>query len=74
MPADPQQLTPWFEGSVRPVRAGLYERKLLWKQSIELWDGNCWHMKDWDGHWLESNFQPNIDGGSDFCWRGLAKE
>jgi hypothetical protein len=76
-----QQLTPWFDGSVKPVRKGVYERfGEGWGLSdFALWDGRRWMC----GHetpegadslvmW-ESMFQPH-HGDTDFQWRGLTKE
>lgn len=46
MPADPQRLTPWFDGSVKPERVGWYQRdygdSALFGDLPDYWDGKVW--------------------------------
>jgi hypothetical protein len=41
-----QKLTPWFPGSVKPTRKGVYERKATHEQWFvySRWDGKHWHL------------------------------
>lgn len=41
-------LTPWFAGSVKPVRRGFYERDWgsLVQINLDYWDGKLWHYGD----------------------------
>ena len=75
-----KQLTPWFPGTTKPSRVGVYER--------DFFDGCAFAYSLWDGHrWLtgmtslsaasrakeESAYQPH-NGYPDFLWRGLANK
>lgn len=80
MPADTQQLTPWFSGRERPGRVGVYERieESIKLHDFSLWDGRRWMI----GHatpeqadnlvMYESLYQPTGDSG--FSWRGFTEE
>lgn len=68
------KLTPWFPGSVKPVRVGVYERD---------YDRGYPVYSRWDGkHWLwtyDSSRQAAIEQGKlspfqNIPWRGLAEE
>lgn len=69
MPADPQQLTPWFDGSVKPVREGIYQvRGMDGSNPFELmWHEGCWHLHDEGEPFAEAFFQ-------DREWRGFTEE
>lgn len=66
------KLTPWIPGTVKPVRAGLYQR--LTHSNLVVWS-------KWDGaKWMRCMFtQPNADTQvieslqQDIPWRGVAK-
>jgi hypothetical protein len=76
------KLTPWFSGSVMPVRVGIYERRNTNQHhraanGYATWDGRQWArsvptIESYSG--VVSMYQPHIDGGRDFEWRGLTKE
>lgn len=87
MPADPQQLTPWFDGSVKPAREGVYMRRIVHRLS----DGRVMRSKRvervfWDlrhklwfgylnnGRLFRSLFQSHNGNANKFEWRGLTKE
>jgi len=80
MPADPQQLTPWLDGSVKPVRSGEYERQVLtasgdWSVTERVsWKRGQWFVRQTPHLWIQSLYQPRFAGGMDFRWRGLTKE
>lgn len=67
------KLTPWFDGSQKPVRVGMYQRRM------RVWDRLCWSW--WDGQ-LWSRVRPRkaeayIDRNyvsvfQNLPWRGLA--
>lgn len=70
--------TPWFPGSINPVRVGLYERDMraYYRQAGKWswWDGKRWH--GWGG--TPSIAVANGIGGHISCvqdmpWRGLLR-
>lgn len=66
--------TTWFDGNVRPVRVGLYERECDGLQpSSARWDGAMWMVlvADRFGTTYQSIFQPG--GERKFRWRGLTR-
>ena len=46
------KLTPWFDGNVKPVRVGPYERdwnsdpdyKFTQREAMDVWDGHEWRV------------------------------
>lgn len=59
-----QKLTPWFPGSVKPVRRGLYERKnSLYGTKMGYWNGHEWR----DSCLCCISFNQERE------WRGVAK-
>jgi hypothetical protein len=70
-----QKLTPWFDGSVRPERVGLYQRenRVFKHVDYSYWNGVFW------GGWAEQKQSALNNCGTrssaqDFRWRGLAQE
>lgn len=74
-------VTPWFDGSVKPARPGVYEREMrivrddgtvsTWAAAPPAaWDGSKWVRGDGS----VSAYQPWEDDGADFRWRGLARD
>jgi hypothetical protein len=73
MSAKPK-VTPWFPGSVRPVRDGMYQRELLQSGDAIRRDTVFWRNGKW--HYFEkgpatSVYQPHIAQGRGFRWRGI---
>ncbi len=74
MPADPQQLTPWFDGSVKPARVGWYQRdygrccQAEEYQYPDYWDGDNWYVG------VGGRKPTNLICNGDMPWRGLTKE
>jgi hypothetical protein len=69
-----QDLTPWFPGSVEPVREGVYQRQFGSTDNLGycFWDGTHWHFRA-----LTPIGAMNTSLVSTFHrlpWRGLAKE
>jgi hypothetical protein len=75
MSAD-RDLTPWFPGTVKPARPGVYERT----DHDEMWDFARWDGRRWMCGQLtpeeadtlvmhESMYQPH-HGDTGFSWRG----
>ena len=76
------KLTPWFDGKVRPSRAGVYERVCDKVPGYSYWNGRTWFAlstnamaaRNNGGLGLESIFQPSgLASFQVFKWRGLAK-
>ena len=68
-------VTPWFNGSVKPVRAGVYERKLSCIPTTCYWyfNGRHWCFggdPDPSHAWSNSGAAYN----QDLPWRGLAAD
>lgn len=65
------KVTPWFPGSVKPVRAGVYERR---------YSGNAIAYSRWDGtQWLHGSYEFDLARRAKYPtfqpslpWRGLA--
>lgn len=62
--------TPWFDGSIRPARKGLYERNFTGGISLCMWTGRYW-LTPWGER---SGFQPVEINGRFRSWRGLAEK
>jgi len=67
------KLTPWFDGTVKPVRKGIYQQmdghgKLL---GYQYWNGKIW------GLWSETPegamWSFGVSCSQDDPWRGVAK-
>ena len=75
-----QEVTGWLDGSQKPVRPGVYERKFeaMRLHDFAKWDGRRWMIgygtpEEADNLVMhESLYQPWFDNG--FQWRGLTKE
>lgn len=66
------KLTPWFPGTVKPVRPGVYQRIVWCRRTYSFWDGQHWHAG------TESPKPARyVDRLSDFQasaqWRGIRK-
>jgi hypothetical protein len=68
--------TPWFDGHVKPVRVGLYQRKLSFV-------GREWVWSWWSGtHWGLFSLSPSVavkagkhrSGHQHLPWRGLCEK
>lgn len=73
--------TPWFPGTVKPVRKGVYQRSYTGETRhrkdlrFNYWDGKSWRFPayspevaaDFSEGWLKSGFQG-------LPWRGLASD
>ena len=66
--------TPWFAGTIKPVREGVYQRKISnIVKCYCYWDGEQWFLgsKSFYLAYLEPMLSINQDG---FEWRGLRRE
>jgi hypothetical protein len=68
------KLSPWHDGSVKPVRAGLYEREFNW--GIDF----CWFDKKWfvfgtcaKDAYFEFSRKNTTSNQSNLRWRGVLK-
>lgn len=66
-----KQLTGWFPGHIKPVRAGVYERRFGHLIRYARWDGRRWMRSSSSivfaaTEWFGSPMQRALD------WRGLA--
>lgn len=63
--------TQWFDGYIKPVRKGFYERKYDLPKFIDVtpdyWDGREWIFVDCKGN------KRGYSGVQDRQWRGLTK-
>lgn len=73
-------VTPWFSGTVKPARPGVYQRTDHDQmRDFACWDGRRWMCgqrtpeKAGTLVMMESLFQPH-HGDYRFSWRGLAKD
>lgn len=66
------KLTPWFPGDVKPVRPGVYERKVVvLRRYYSRWTGSRWlTIEDSAQRAAQSNYQSMYQ---DLPWRGLAE-
>lgn len=67
------KLTPWIDGSVKPKRRGVYERRIT-KTSIGFskWDGSNWM---WANEYMEEAADESVRSpGQSLPWRGLAQD
>lgn len=39
-------VTPWFDGKVKPVHVGVYERQTFGRIEYSRWDGSDWHINN----------------------------
>ena len=62
--------TPWFDGNVKPVRVGRYERDIHLVDAI--WDG-IWDGKRWRTEAGLVSLYQHSDKPSTFHWRGLTR-
>ncbi len=64
-------LTPWFRGSVKPARKGVYLRDhISWGESFSLWDGKWWMYPGYTV--AEAARQDCLSDQQNAPWRGLA--
>ena len=56
--------TPWFPGTVKPVRVGLYEVEDCGWVYLDYFDGEYWRDVETGYRWNYQNFE----------WRGLTEE
>jgi hypothetical protein len=77
------KLTPWFPATMKPVRPGIYQRKLDYltgyrgKWQFAHWDGRRWSgsftsVEQCAGKWTDSPESDYRCTKSDPSWRGLA--
>lgn len=64
------KVTPWYPGTVKPVRAGLYERIVQGSSSInrDRWTGTMWRFHAWG-----RSYKSFAQFGRNFKWRGIMK-
>lgn len=67
------KLTPWFPGTVKPVRVGVYERKFPngWR-SYNYWNGKAWPSPSPVPKGAEI-FKSFCSPYQDLSWRGVLK-
>lgn len=66
------KLTPWFEGTTKPVRPGMYQRRFV-TTAWARWDGTYWYESYTDKELAEKETRISaIQGAAQ--WRGLANE
>ena len=67
------KLTPWIDGSIKPVRAGVYERE--YGTEIPCYcefDGSAWH---WMHHTVEgASGALHMSPRKNLPWRGIAEQ
>lgn len=66
-----KELTPWFDGDVKPVRVGVYQRKVDSGFYYCHWDGSIWCF----GGGPEPHYAWTYDSpafNQSLPWRGLA--
>ena len=72
-------VTPWFDGTVKPVRVGWYPRKLSTDayQYMNYWDGAEWHYNADESSnapgWLPASKTMSESSSLSWQWRGLTK-
>lgn len=67
------QLTPWFDGSEKPKRKGVYERVFFDRLRFSRWDGKQWYVGRASAEEASQEEYPAIL--QDGCkWRGLAQK
>lgn len=65
--------TPWFDGSVKPCRVGVYERyHPTWGTSFSAWRGAHWSYPDYTEISAENDHR--VSEVQDCPWRGLAQD
>ncbi len=72
---DEKDLTPWFDGRIKPVRKGVYQQMSGGQLGYQKWDGNKW------GPWFSTPAQAAYTSPGDYAriqnqndnWRGLRK-
>ena len=65
------KLTPWFPGTVKPVRVGVYERLYNTQTFYCLWDGEYWHV--WATTQVAAEKVFGFSAYQNFPWRGVMK-
>lgn len=75
--SDNRERTPWFPGSVKPKRPGVYERKYLQEVAFSRWNGREWlcgyfaareHAIDRAAATRTRSFNQSVP------WRGLSQD
>ena len=69
------KLTPWYPGTVKPVRDGVYERKFPLKNSVGFtrFANGRWYLS-WDTLDRALRDDESVEGiWQDIKWRGVAK-
>lgn len=64
------ELTPWFDGSEKPARPGVYERDLAY--GYAKWTGHQWLRTRPTVAEAEAQFEASLFQGA-ARWRGLAR-
>lgn len=70
--AEPQR-TDWFPGSVKPVRAGLYERLVGLREMWSAFDGTVWYLSAYtQAEAVENREMETLSAKqAHFQWRGI---
>lgn len=64
-------VTPWFDGSVKPARPGVYQRKYPTGPAYCQWNGSSWCTGSARVEWAMSGTISPLQG---LRWRGLAEQ
>ncbi len=64
--------TPWFDGAVKPARAGVYQRKAMFGPTWSRWDGTAWCIAATSSELAD--LTTNRSNYQTLPWRGLAKK
>ena len=68
-----EKLTEWFDGSEKPVKRGIYQRKFSTERIVfSKWNGREW-LYSW-GNAGGANQATWKSAAQDLPWRGLAEE
>ena len=67
------KLTPWIDGSIKPVRAGVYQRDYSWGIPYYCkFDGSVWYCLHYTVKGASEEL--SISDAQNLPWRGLAEQ
>ena len=67
--------TPWFKGTVKPVRIGVYQRKFCGRVCYSYWTGSFWDclfINAQYADWAKATPSPSV--AQELRWRGRTSE
>lgn len=68
------KLTPWFPGTVKPVRKGVYQQKNgVGSLGYQYWDGKFWHGWSSTVYGAQRDNHIAAEYYQNDPWRGVAK-